>query len=62
VATIQVTVGADGKPSVSVMNDPGHGFGRAAKNCALSKQYTSALNRAGTPIASSFPVNVTFSR
>jgi periplasmic protein TonB len=63
VATVLVTVGVDGSAlSVSVVGDPGHGFGRAAAACALAKRYQPALDRAGAPIVASAPVNVRFMR
>jgi periplasmic protein TonB len=62
--SIVVTVRADGTPaSVSVLNDPGHGFGRAARMCALGRRYSAALDRSGSAItASTPPINVTFTR
>lgn len=63
VVTVQVTVRPDGTASsAAVTSDPGHGFGRAARNCALARRYQPALDRSGTPIVGSAPVNVRFSR
>jgi periplasmic protein TonB len=63
VVTVQLTVRADGSvSSAAVISDPGHGFGRAARLCALSKRLEPALDRAGTPIGASSPVNIRFSR
>lgn len=64
VVTLLVTVRPDGTPrSVQVLSDPGHGFGRAARLCALSKRYTSALDREGNPtIGTTPPIRVTFTR
>jgi protein TonB len=63
VVTVQVTVRPDGSAlSASVISDPGHGFGRAARICALGKRYAAALDRTGTPILSSAPVTVRFNR
>jgi periplasmic protein TonB len=63
VVTVQVTVRPDGTAlSATVTADPGHGFGPAARRCALAKRYNAALDRAGNPILSSTPVNVRFSR
>jgi periplasmic protein TonB len=61
---IVVTVRPDGTPvSVNVVSDPGHGFGRAARMCALSRRYTPALDRSGTPIAAATPpIRVRFTR
>jgi protein TonB len=53
---IAVTVRPDGSPlSVKVVSDPGHGFGRAARICALSKRYSPGLDKAGNPITSTTP-------
>ncbi|MDC3958008.1 hypothetical protein KEG38_29395 [Polyangium jinanense] len=64
VVSIVITVRADGTPqSVNVMSDPGYGFGRAARLCALSRRYTPALDRAGTPrVAATPPIRVRFTR
>ena len=60
---LQVNVGADGRPStVSVLQDPGHGFGRQAKICAQRKSFKTALDHDGTPIpgqTSKFTVHFT---
>jgi protein TonB len=48
---LQVNVGADGRPTtITVMQDPGHGFGRQAKICAQRKSFKTALDRDGNPI------------
>jgi len=62
--TLSVTVRPDGTPlSVKVVNDPGHGFGRAARLCALQRRYTPALDREGKPItATTPPIRVKFTR
>ncbi|MDI1448859.1 energy transducer TonB [Polyangium sp. 6x1] len=64
VVSIIVTVRGDGSPqSVKVVNDPGYGFGRAARLCALSRRYTPALDRSGTPmVAATPPIRVRFTR
>lgn len=64
VAVIVVTVRPDGSAqSVRVVSDPGHGFGRAARMCALSKRYAPALDRDGQPtVGTTPPINVTFTR
>jgi protein TonB len=50
--TLQVDVKADGSPAtVRVLGDPGNGFGREARRCALGKRYSTALDPKGTPIA-----------
>lgn len=64
VASIVVTVRPDGTAlAVKVVSDPGHGFGRAARLCALGRRYSPALDRAGQPITStSPPIKVRFTR
>ncbi|HEX8791752.1 MAG TPA: energy transducer TonB [Polyangiaceae bacterium] len=49
---IQVDVDASGKASsVRVLQDPGNGFGRQAKLCAMRQRFQPALDRAGNAIA-----------
>jgi protein TonB len=56
VVRIIVTVRADGTPqSVQVASDPGHGFGRAARMCALTKRYTPGLDQDGKPVTKTMP-------
>lgn len=64
VVTLVVSVRPDGTPrSVKVVSDPGHGFGRSARQCALSKRYTAALDREGRAIVGTTPpIRVTFTR
>ena len=64
VVSILVTVRPDGSPSsVKVLNDPGHGFGRAARSGALGRRYTPGADRSGTPItATTPPITVRFMR
>ena len=59
-----VTVRADGSPrSIQVTSDPGHGFGAAARTCALGQSYVPALDRSGKAITSvTPPITVRFSR
>ncbi|HTJ81324.1 MAG TPA: energy transducer TonB [Polyangiaceae bacterium] len=63
-AVIVVTVRPDGSPqSVSVMQDPGSGFGRAARSCALGRRFKAGLDRDGNPTtATTQPIRVNFSR
>ena len=62
--TIAVSVRADGTPSsVKVLSDPGHGFGRAARSCALSQRYAPSLDHDGKAIDATMPpVVVKFER
>jgi len=60
---VEVKVTPDGRAeSVSVYTDPGHGFGREAKKCALRERYDAALNVDGQPIPGTFRVRFSFSR
>ncbi len=63
-ATVVVTVRPDGTPSsVSVTSDPGNGFGRAARTCALGRKYKPGLDRAGQPTTGTTPpIRVKFTR
>jgi protein TonB len=61
--TVQVDVRPDGSSSaVRVVSDPGNGFGREARQCAMGKRYQTALDHDGNAIAGSFKVKVHFSR
>jgi protein TonB len=62
--TLQVDVRPDGNPSaVRVMSDPGNGFGREARRCALGKRFSPELDVDGNPIAGTTkPFRVHFSR
>jgi len=58
-----IVVRADGTPQdAKVVNDPGNGFGREARKCALTRRYEPALNRDGLAVAGNTVVNVTFQR
>ena len=61
---IRVAVGADGRADrVDVLQDPGFGFGSAARQCALATRFGAARNPAGDPIAAlSPPIRVHFFR
>jgi protein TonB len=61
--TLHVDLRPDGSPqAVRIVNDPGNGFGREAKRCAMSKSYTSGLDRDGNAIPCDFTTRVHFSR
>jgi len=64
VVQLTVTVGPNGRAkSVTVLKDPGFGFGRSARTCAFRKQFNAALDRAGTAITmSTAPFTVRFTR
>jgi periplasmic protein TonB len=64
VVQLTVTVGPDGRAkSVTILRDPGNGFGQATRACAFRKQFASALDLTGNPITmSTAPFNVRFTR
>jgi periplasmic protein TonB len=61
---ISVTVLPNGSPrSVTVLRDPGLGFGPAARSCAMGQRYLPALDRNGVPVtATTPPITVRFTR
>lgn len=62
---LRVRVEADGSVrAVSVARESpvGHGFGFAARDCLLSKQFSPALDKSGVSVAVVSPVTVRFSR
>lgn len=61
---IQVTVKPDGSAeSVNVLQDPGHGFGREARKCAMRKRYSQGLDVDGNAIGGiTKPFRVRFER
>lgn len=61
--SLRVDVRADGTPTtVSVLQDPGNGFGREARRCAMNKHYQSALDHDGNAIVGTWQARVHFSR
>jgi protein TonB len=53
---ISVTVRTDGTArSVTVLQDPGYGFGTWARKCALRKTYQVAQDASGTPVEQTTP-------
>jgi protein TonB len=63
VVTLRVVVAKDGGvSSVQIMRDPGMGFGREAKRCALSKRWAPAWDVNGAAIDGVTDVNVRFDR
>ncbi|WP_224369247.1 energy transducer TonB [Hyalangium versicolor] len=63
VVSLRVDVDARGSVlSVAVTSDPGHGFAREARRCALSKRWAPGLDRAGQPTRATALVNVKFER
>lgn len=63
VVTIRVDVDPSGSVhGVAVLTDPGHGFGREAQRCAVSKHWNPALDRSGSPIEGTVTIRVRFDR
>jgi protein TonB len=61
--SLQVDVRPDGTPTaVRITRDPGNGFGREARRCAMNKHYQSGLDHDGNPIAGTASMRVHFSR
>ena len=61
--TLQLHIVADGTADdVTVLKDPGNGFGRVARQCALRQHHSPALDHDGNSIASTLKVVVHFSR
>jgi protein TonB len=61
---LRVAVGSDGRADrVEVVADPGFGFGRAARQCALATRFEPARDIVGQPVAAlSPPIRVHFFR
>jgi protein TonB len=59
-----IVVRPDGTPQdAKVIADPGNGFGREARKCALTRRYEPALDREGRAVMGTIPqVNITFQR
>jgi periplasmic protein TonB len=63
VAALSILVSREGAAeAVTVLGDPGAGFGRAARSCALTRRYLPARDRQGNPVASELVVHVRFLR
>jgi len=55
-AVVTVLVGTDGRAkSVTIVSDPGFGFGRAAMRCAMAETYSVGKDRFGNPVAKTTP-------
>lgn len=60
---IRVQIGTDGRPTkVTVTKDPGHGFAREARTCAMQKKFLPALDSSGAPVLSENEYRVRFER
>lgn len=63
VAVLRVAVRADGRVGrVQVLRDPGHGFGRAGKSCAMARRFNPAQDRDGRSVPDTVVVQVRFVR
>ena len=63
VVTIRVDVSSAGTVrNVIVLSDPGHGFAREAKRCAMSKAWSPTLDHDGNPIQGTVALRVRFDR
>jgi periplasmic protein TonB len=63
IVTLRVEVTADNQiESVIVLRDPGDGFGREARRCALSKRWQAGLDREGRAAHRTTVVSVHFQR
>jgi len=64
VVVLRAVVRPDGTPkSVSIVSEPGFGFGEAARRCAKSHTFRPALDDDGEPVtATSPPIRVRFTR
>jgi periplasmic protein TonB len=63
IVSVEVLVGADGiARQATVLQDPGHGFGRAAKACVLQQSYDPARDPAATPVEAKLRLRVRFVR
>jgi protein TonB len=45
-----------------VLQDPGHGFGREAKRCAMRERFEPGLDRDGRPISDKLRVRIRYNR
>jgi biopolymer transport protein ExbD len=61
---VMVTVGANGKAEqVRILDDPGSGFGEAARQCAMARSYRPARDANGQPIrGSTAPFRIRYQR
>jgi periplasmic protein TonB len=63
VVTLRIVITASGDVrSVAVESDPGNGFGREARACAMRKKFDAALDRDGKPVEGTSRINVRFAR
>jgi protein TonB len=62
-AVLRVEIDALGQPKkIDVTQDPGYGFGREARRCAMRRRWMSSLDRSGAPASDAVTVIVSFER
>ena len=63
IVTLRVEVAADGGVvAATIAREPGAGFGREARRCALRKRWLPGLDRVGNPTSAAALINVSFDR
>jgi periplasmic protein TonB len=62
VVTLHVDVDPSGAVRAMAVDDPGHGFGREARRCAMSTAWRPALDQEGVPTESKATIHVRFDR
>jgi protein TonB len=63
VVALRVAVDASGTArDVSIQSDPGHGFGSAARRCALTRRWSPGLDRDGNAVGGAVVIRVRFTR
>jgi protein TonB len=64
VVALMIWIRSDGRAqNVQVVSDPGHGFGREARQCALSHHYRPARDSDGKSIPATLgPIRIRFTR
>ena len=60
---LRVRLDASGTPvGTEILSDPGHGFARAARRCALERRYRPALDRSGLAQPAALTLGIRFVR
>jgi protein TonB len=61
--TVRIRLDSSGTPvGAEIVSDPGYGFARAARRCALERRYRPALDRHGQPQPAALTLGVRFER
>jgi protein TonB len=64
-AAVALRIGLDARGDVvrvTVVDDPGHGFGRLAEQCVRQRRWSPAFDRDGRPVAGEVALRVRFER